>query len=139
MRHVRQGVEASCIDYTAAQGQDNCNKPTGQALCVRKGKEMPGKLVVLRSADDARRECIQLIAEQRLSALKEAMGEPNKERESEVAKQIEEMAEGEKITELKPDDDWNKEIDKIEWKARHDPDKKLISIPGPKKLKGGLY
>lgn len=95
------------------------------------------ELIIIKSAEDARREVIQLAAELRLAVIKQALEEP--EREKDVQKKQEEMMEGEKVTTIKKGEDVVKKIEEIEWKAENDPDKKLVSIPGLKKLKGGIY
>lgn len=95
------------------------------------------EIIVLKSVDDTRRECIQLAAEIRLGIIKRSLEEPDREKDVQKAQEV--IAEGEKVTTVKKGEDINKVIDAIEWKENHDPDKKLVSIPGLKKLKGGIY
>lgn len=95
------------------------------------------ELIILKSEGDIKREIIQTAAEIRLEIIKRSLAEPD--REAEVAKKEQETMDGEKVTTIQKGEDIVKKIEEIEWKAKNDPDKKLVSIPGLKKLKGGIY
>lgn len=97
-----------------------------------------GKLILLHDYDAEYRRDLQEYGEMVLRVI--AKAKEDRKADEEIDRHLRGMTEDEKVEYLDPKKcDVIQEIDRIQWQGVHDIDKKLISIPGLKKLKGGLH
>jgi len=91
-----------------------------------------GELILIKSAGELRREIRQELAQQFLHCWKEheKSQEFEKEQNKEIDEQMTEILESGDRTVLGPDDDWEKEIDRIESKEKYERETKIVSLPG---------